>query len=45
MKQENDSQQYTGMSGEGYETLPFQTPNRPTDTPNSMAGTFDQSIQ
>ena len=47
MKQEYGSPQPTGMvSNEGYEPLPFHTPQRPTDTPNSMAGSsYDQSIQ
>jgi len=33
------------MSNEGYEPLPFNTPQRPTDTPNSMVGSYDQPIQ
>jgi len=47
MKQEYGSPQPTGMvTNEGYEPLPFHTPQRPTDTPNSMAGSsYDQSIQ
>jgi len=46
MKQEYGSPQPAGMmSNEGYEPLPFNTPQRPTDTPNSMAGNYDQSIQ
>jgi len=46
MKQEYGSPQPHGMmSGEGYEPLPFTTPTRPTDTPNSMAGSYDQPIQ
>ena len=47
MKQEcYGSPQSTHMMGEGYEPLPFTTPTRPTDTPNSVAGsTFDQPIQ
>jgi len=47
MKQEYGSPQPTGMvTNEGYEPLPFHTPQRPTDTPNSIAGSsYDQSIQ
>merc|ERR1719351_348269 len=47
MKQEYGSPQPTGMvTNEGYEPLPFHAPQRPTDTPNSMAGSsYDQSIQ
>ena len=45
MKQEYGSPQPTGMvTNEGYEPLPFHTPQRATDTPNSMAGSsYDQS--
>merc|ERR1712064_110448 len=45
MKQEYGSPQPQMMSSEGYEPLPFHTPQRPTDTPNSVAGTYDQPIQ
>ena len=47
MKQEYGSPQPQMMSNEGYEPLPFNsaTPQRPTDTPNSMVGSYDQPIQ
>ena len=46
MKQEYGSPQPSCMmSNEGYEPLPYNTSQRPTGTPNSMAGTYDQSLQ
>ena len=45
MKQEYGSPQPSCMmSNEGYEPLPYKTSQRPTSTPNSMAGTYDQSL-
>jgi hypothetical protein len=45
MKQEYGSPQPSGMlTAEGYQDISFPM-SRPTDTPNSMAGGFDQSIQ
>merc|ERR1719336_2450562 len=46
MKQEYGSPQPSCMmSNEGYEPLPYNTSQRPIGTPNSMAGTYDQSLQ